>query len=403
MRDHLYLEEEQCRTTFPTLFREVDDAVARGNFVFEKSNPDYQGLVQGRIKDGKLYVLSAAPDTVDEIHHERTAILSQVHRALLTSPSPLPDIHFAYVINDSPKNNSWAFARPNKPSTYNTWLMPAFAFWSWPSPALGAMDDILNRIESVEKELAWDKKNDKAVWRGTPWFNPLGHPTLRQDLLKAARGKEWADVAGFNMSNGMEATNILQIEDFCRYKYVVYTEGVTYSGRLPYHQACGSVLLTPPLTYLTHTAWLMRPIHADYLLALFDQANKTHESPAFNSPRYRPPPALLPSVKGWREANAIYVDPKFSNLESVILFLRSHPDVAKRIAQNQRDAVVMAGYLSTAAETCYWRGLIRGWASVAKVDNGWGEELGERFETWILRQVTERRDMVRGKNSRSLQ
>jgi hypothetical protein len=56
--------------------------------------------------------------------------------------------------------------------------------------------------------------------------------------------------------------------------------------------------------------------------------------------------------------------------------------------------VAKAGYLSPAAEACYWRSLIRGWSSVAKTDSNekWGNweddgpENGEgmRWETFSL-------------------
>jgi len=49
------LNEEQCRAAFPGLTKEIDDAVARGPFKLDKEPPDHQGLVQGRIKNGKVH------------------------------------------------------------------------------------------------------------------------------------------------------------------------------------------------------------------------------------------------------------------------------------------------------------------------------------------------------------
>ncbi|KAF2734847.1 hypothetical protein EJ04DRAFT_512155 [Polyplosphaeria fusca] len=387
--DRLSMSEKECKVAFPELTRDITDAVGRGKFTFEKSDPEYKGLVQGRIKGGKLYILTTAPDTTPEILHQRTAILHQISRALSTAPSALPDTHFAFVINDSPKNNSWAFARPNKPSPYNIWLMPSFAFWSWPTPTLGTIDDVLSRIASIEHTTPFTAKIDKAAWRGTAWFNPLGYPRLRHDLLLASKNKSWADIQKLESVQGKPA-NALPIHDFCKYKYVVYTEGVTYSGRLPYHQACASVLITAPLTYLTTTAWSIRPIYAE---ALMQGHAKVEQS------KTRKTLELLPSVADWRDANAVYVAPDFSNLEIVVEFLQAHPEVAERIARNQRETVVGGGYLSPAAETCYWRALIRGWAGIARASEGWGDVRGERFETWILKEVVQRREGTLGKSS----
>ncbi|KAF1962517.1 hypothetical protein CC80DRAFT_462678, partial [Byssothecium circinans] len=376
--EKLDLEEKDCRRLFPGIFPAINYAMDRGKFILEKSDADYTGLVQGRIHDNKLYILTTSPDHIPRILHQRTAILSQLHRALLTSPSKLPNTHFSFVTNDEPKNNTWSFSRPNKQSTYNVWPMPSFAFWAWP-PQIGTFDDVLSRIDVVEASKPFEEKDDRVVWRGTPWFNSLGNPQLRQDLLRVARGREWADVEALNVSTGMP------IEDFCGYKYVVYTEGITYSGRLPYHQACESVLLTAPLTHLTHTAWWMKPIFAEDLMASF--VNPATPSKEPNSGKEYTIPSLLPTTKDWREANAVYTSRNFDDLEATVSFLHQQPHVARRIARNQRGLVAKYGYMSPAAETCYWRGLIRGWASRAEVDEGWVDEMGERYEMWLLREV----------------
>lgn len=53
--ESLALSENQCRTTFPGLAKEIDEAVARGPFKLEREPDDYQGLVQARIKGGKVH------------------------------------------------------------------------------------------------------------------------------------------------------------------------------------------------------------------------------------------------------------------------------------------------------------------------------------------------------------
>jgi hypothetical protein len=158
------------------------------------------------------------------------------------------------------------------------------------------------------------------------------------------------------------------------------TQGKTYSGRLPYHQACASIILTPPPTYLLHTTHLLRPLFSSVLLA------KSHPS----TPT-KPPPSAYPlpaTAKTWplsypaSEANVVFVQPDWSDLEATILWLREHPDVAEGIARRQRSLVVDGGYLSEAAEACYWRSLIRAWSRTAQVEGDWGE--GMRWETFSL-------------------
>ncbi|KAF2744497.1 hypothetical protein M011DRAFT_449127 [Sporormia fimetaria CBS 119925] len=356
----LNLTETECATAFPGLFTDITNNIKNGPFIFAKANPNYQGLVQGRIIDGN-----------------RLSTLSQLHRALLTSPSHLPNIHFAFVTNDVPKNNSWAFARPNKSHSGNIWLIPHPAFWASPLPPLHPLDTILSRISTLESQTTFSQKLDKVVWRGTPWFNPLAYPLLRQHLLKATKGKEWADIDAFDIGAKGEYRNALPIEQFCGYRYVVYTEGVTYSGRLPYHQACASVLVMAPVTWVTHTGFWLRPIWAGDLMGGGREDGGGGEGGE----------TLVETVEDWREANTVYVDPKFEMLEDVVMFLRRNPEVAETLARNLRQSGVGTGFLGPAAEVCYWRALIRGWASVVRTGETWGDEVGVRYEEWILREV----------------
>lgn len=252
--------------------------------------------------------------------------------------------------------------------------MPAFSSWSWPRPTLGDPGSILSRIDTVERTTAFAEKVDKVIWRGTQWFNPLGHLNLRKDLMVVTKGQDsWADVAALNVSNA------LPIEAFCRYRYVVYTEGVSYSGRLPYHQACGSVLLTAPLTWRTTSALLVRPIFAATLMGKKGEKEEVRTG-------------ALGTVSRWEDANAVYVKPDFSDLEEVVGFLRERGDVGERIARNQRDGLVKQGYLSMAADTCYWRALIQAWGRSAVVDEGeWAGMESERYETWLVKEVSSSR------------
>lgn len=99
-------------------------------------------------------------------------------------------------------------------------------------------EDIRSESESIGSR-SWNDKIDKVVWRGTAWFNPISNTDLRKSLLRATKNKEWADVKPLKWNGNpgeTTAENLLAIEDFCRYKYIVYTEGITYSGRLPFHR-----------------------------------------------------------------------------------------------------------------------------------------------------------------------
>src|SRR4051812_35359494 len=52
---NLSLDEAQCNAAFPGLTNEIDDAVALGPFTLKQTGDS--GPMQGRIKDGQLYVV----------------------------------------------------------------------------------------------------------------------------------------------------------------------------------------------------------------------------------------------------------------------------------------------------------------------------------------------------------
>ena len=77
----------------------------------------------------------------------------------------------------------------------------------------------------MERDTPWGKKVGKAVWRGSAHFNPIFNVDLRHKLLQATKGKAWADVQEMKwQNNGMTANNSIAIHDFCKYKYIIYTE-----------------------------------------------------------------------------------------------------------------------------------------------------------------------------------
>lgn len=101
--------------------------------------------------------------------------------------------------------------------------MPHFSSWSWPVEYVGPFDEALDKIEKIERDLKWDEKISKAVWRGTAWFNPDWNMGLRPKLLEVTEGKEWADVQLWGQGQE-EKNNTIGIDEFCRYKYIVYAE-----------------------------------------------------------------------------------------------------------------------------------------------------------------------------------
>ncbi|KAI3342462.1 hypothetical protein F4824DRAFT_204128 [Ustulina deusta] len=491
-----FLTEDQCRASFPGLLEQVDNEVAKGPFKLERSPNDLGPLV-ARIRDGQLYILSAARkgDLSRDMLAHRAATLHQIANALLTWPRPasssraspfshIPDTVFAFNHHDDPQAGTFSYSRPADPALQQTasgaakrfFAIPHFSFYSWPLPFIGSLPRAARAISQIEAAVPFADKIPRAVWRGTTWFNNPRAGRLRQNLVRAfgtAAGDDdnnnnrngnpsartWADIEALDWASSSSssktptgernASNALRIEDFCRYKYIIHTEGVTYSGRFQFHNLCASVVLTPPVAWIQHVTHLLRPVFSytldpaaadsfsssppsssssssssstsrlslrSLLSSFFPSAvepqqwmqedgSKTEETsgglprrPIDLGDREKPPP-LAPYPAQWvrgawptehdaSEANIVFVAPDWSDLEATVAWLEAHPRIAEGIARRQRALFEDGGYFSPAAEKCYWRGLIRGWSEVVRVDEGAFDDLDEMtWEEFSLKEI----------------
>ncbi|KAI1325590.1 glycosyl transferase family 90-domain-containing protein [Xylariaceae sp. FL0255] len=412
-RDHyelLDLTEEQSRATFPSLTDDLDATVALGPFTLTPSQDT--GPLQARIKDNQLYIIHAERKRlpVPELFKSRTAALHQIHRALLTSPSsdPLPDTIFTLNTRDQPYGSAFQYGRPawaapggSLPHLTRAFIIPPFAMWSWPLPSVGSLKHAGDRINIIEgseggKGVALADKDPRVVWWGSTRFEGVHFPTLRTDLLRVvaesengnANGSSWAEIGaleGYDVldeswgkedsatkGGGRQRSDLafalaMMIEDFCRYMYVLYTDGTSYSGRLPFHQLCNSVLISAPIAWRQYTTHLIKPMFSSDLArfsettAIMEREQRDHPLSSLHNEGVQ---MAWPIHYGPDDANAVFVSPDWSDLESTVRWLEDHPEVAKGIARRQRDMFVGEWYLSPAAEVCYWRALIRAWSSV---------------------------------------
>ncbi|KAI4861748.1 hypothetical protein F4820DRAFT_52087 [Hypoxylon rubiginosum] len=398
-----FLTTPQCAAAFPGLTKEIDDVVAKGPFVLPRNPHPGLGPLVARVRGGRLSILSYARrvDLGRDMLQHRSATLHQIAAALLTAPAeeePIPDTIFAFNHEDDPASPSLSYARPADPvlngAAKRFFAVPHFSFWAWPIGPVGSFGRAATAIASLESELSWAAKTPKAVWRGTAWFNSARAGRTRQDLVAAARGKPWADVEALHANR----SNALAVEDFCRYRYVVHTEGVTYSGRFQYHQLCASVVLAPPLAWMQHLTHLARPAFSYALdgVARTAPSSSSSSSSSFSSSSGNLVPYPAPWVKeAWptaydprTEANILFVAPDWSDLEATVDWLERHPKVAEGIARRQRELFHGGGYFSPAAEMCYWRAAIRGWSSVVRTDGQGFEDLEEiPWEEFSLKEI----------------
>ncbi|KAF3484072.1 DUF821 domain-containing protein [Arthroderma uncinatum] len=318
----LILNAARCQSAFPGLFAEVDRAKReRANRHIRLDEIDSitikNGYVRAMIYDQQLYVIK----NNGTIYSRELATLHALHRAIVTSPEPLPNIEFVYNTDDRVDPiTQWGYARREEDKYI--WLMPDFGYWSWPETKVGSMKEVQMKAEVAEQAWPWTKKIPRLFWRGAT----MGLE-VRDKLVEITKDQPWADVKPIIWRNNESMKNDLRsMPDHCEFKYLAQTEGNTYSGRLKYLQSCRSVIVSHKLEWIQHQSPLMK-----------------NSGP---------------------EQNYVEVRRDWSDLHEKINWLEEHDEDARRIAENNvrtfRDH-----YLTPAAEVCYWRHLIRSWAEVS--------------------------------------
>ncbi|KAL4904461.1 hypothetical protein BDW74DRAFT_31104 [Aspergillus multicolor] len=361
------LTQGQCAAGFPGLFEDVARGTAywrtQGGLSSDELDaiPIHHGMGRAKIARGELYVISVRARGKD---HRRKilAALSAMHRALIGDPerSTRPDIEFVFSIEDKlaevtdSMNPVWTLARTA--SEEAAWLMPDFGYWAWDHlhTTIGPYDQVVEQA-AIYDDLPWEEKQQQLVWRGKPSFAPK----LRRALMDATRDRPWADVQAVDWHH-QKQSNVLKMEDHCRYIFIAHIEGRSYSASLKYRQACRSVIVAHQLQYIQHHHYLLIP-----------------------SGPYQ---------------NYVEVARDFSDLAEKLEPLLEEPARAEAIANNSVRAF-RERYLTLAAEACYWRALWDGYGSVfnssqpqpesvPEMESRLGkskQEQGLRYESFILR------------------
>ncbi|KAF7717414.1 Glycosyl Transferase Family 90 protein [Penicillium ucsense] len=349
-KDNLLLKQGECMQAFPGLFDEVERAKRDRQLhpitiqEIDSIQPR-NGYVRAMIYDQQLYVIA----TEGHIYSREIATLQALQRALVTSPERLPNIEFALNSDDRIDSVAlWGYARREQDK--NIWLMPDFGYWSWPETKAGSVKEVVLRTEMAEQlqNLSWENKIPKILWRGAT----MGLK-LREKLIKVTANQPWADVKALEWRNHDSMRDDLKsMSDHCEYKYLVHTEGNSYSGRLKYLQSCRSVVIAHKMDWIQHQHPLLRDSGPDQ--------------------------------------NHVTVKRDFSDLKAKIEWLQTHDEEARRIADNNV-RTFRERYLTPAAEVCYWRRLIIAWAAVSdfkpeffKTENGKKVWRGLPVESFLL-------------------
>ncbi|GIC94734.1 uncharacterized protein Aud_002063 [Aspergillus udagawae] len=131
------------------------------------------------------------------------------------------------------------------------------------------------------------------------------------------------------------------------------------------------------MAWMLHTTHLVRPDFSSTILQTEPRLGRPHQSDRIKR--------AWPTGLDAGDANLVVVSPDWSDLEATIAWLGNHPTIAQGIGDRQRELFYDGGYLSPAAEPCYWRALIRGWSRVVEPEGReWIEHKGGRWELFSL-------------------
>ena len=328
--DNYGLSHSQCSAAFPKLYSDVEEMVSRRSSKhiakadFDSIEEEHvRNSIRAMIHNGELYIIS--DDGLAALQSRGFATLHAINRALLTYPdrARLPNCEFRVYAGDLAGQESgalWVYTKPIASDSDNLWLMPDFGMYDWPEAMIGSYTKSRRDMRAIEEVVPWEQKTRKLLWRGFVFPEYRS----RNDLLRVAQDKPWADVAVESV--GEPDSHMIPMADFCRWMFVGDAMGFSWSGGAKYKHNCHSVFVSHEL------AW--REIYTD---------------------------AMVDSGPG---QNWVSVRDDWSNLEETLQDLIADPVKARMIADNSV-RTLRDRYLTPAAEACYWRRLIQGYASVS--------------------------------------
>ncbi|RYP79588.1 hypothetical protein DL769_002898 [Monosporascus sp. CRB-8-3] len=338
---NLGLSQEQCKAAFPLQYAEIERArdwhASQGGIKEDQiklwiNEPDKaHGQIRMLIYDGDLYVVGEKQGVVDRARYLQGG--SMIYRAITAIPDPsvLPNIEFTLDRMDHPNPEprrpgrvAWAWTR--QMTDNDTWVMPDFNGWA--SSFWDTVGGYRAFRERSKKYLTpFNEKTKKALWRGQ--IN-VGQKIseVRKRLIEVSKDKPWSDIEEIRWDSGLG--HPVQMEEHCKWQFLVHTEGNSWSGRLRNLVNCNSaIIIHNPLNYTAHFYSVLTP----------DGPNQNY----------------IPAKNDW------------SDLEDIMNYYLEHQDEAERIAEETR-RTFRDRYMTPAAEACYIRQMIYEWAKVQKFD-----------------------------------
>ena len=373
------MNEATCKAQFPLLYPQIQDNVAawkaKGGIKYgdldeaARTCATNWGMARVVIRDGQLFLRQVREGGGES---RISALLHLLHTAVVTDPSSFTSLDDSsstgveLVLSEADKEASptsdavWVLSkRVSEDKAKGTWLLPDFGFVGWPEAGIASFDEFLHLAQLQDHLLPWDQKANRVLWRGLAnGYAPRVDLLSRTDPNKVQGADKWADVKQTSFHDvGADFHPIIPMHEHCRHKFLIQTEGNSYSGRGKFLWSCRSVTVAHPMEWTQH-------FH----------------------------PALNSNPKS-REQNMVELPgPLFAGLEQTTLQLQNSAHIPatqdlpsnmstsgalklnppQRIADNAVETL-RHRYLTPAATMCYLRAAIKAYAGVLKKDT-WPRE-----------------------------
>ena len=320
----LYADVEKTEAYWKRVGGMIRDDLELSRYMCERDG----NCVTLKVYNGTVYIRTPIekPLSFQSRAHSMLLMLSK------TDLSHTPNTDFLIDNNDGTRTYEACFLEMDKHvseansksrrEAINHFLFPDFTMFDWFETKLPPFDEA--RLSLSESAGPFSSKIPKLFWRGAP---KLQQGTQRTDLIaQLGNLTEYADIAdvaanaqhkGFGkVPRGDPNKNYKSLAEMCEYQYIVYTEGVAYSGRLKYTSTCNSVQIGMKINYKEFWTHILEPYYV--------------------------------TVKDWDDALSKYQE------------LRNNPSRAEALAAGARD--VLRKHLSPTGVSCYIQRMLEGYA-----------------------------------------
>jgi len=176
----------------------------------------------------------------------------------------IPDIDLMIIhTGDIPTNQTYPFFCINRAADPICILCPDFTFVNRKEAKLeDSWHETLEHLKNASIQYKFETRNDTAIWRGNNLRAEYegGHRAILVELSEEHPNELDAKFVNFK-GQGDGLKHYMPITNFCRYKYLIHTNGISYSSRLKYLMACKSLVFFPKSEYREYWYHLLEDGH----------------------------------------------------------------------------------------------------------------------------------------------